>query len=270
MPRSRNGRPQAANCKTPYRICGQELKEVGDEVIERRDHNDRLVDGYDGTFGICLCCWPSSPGKKVKPRARLASEHWIKQEIVAFPGYRCGQCDQKYIEGMIECPGCRRRLVAPTDLMIMAEPDRLRRNAAREGRQVNIIDLQPTAGLIRQRVRSQGEQDTERVQSTASTVRDKVMNQQKRAEKLHQTTPQGQFSVDPIAAHNYAKSGLSFRTVEALQRFANVRLPNPNGKGKGAGAAKNYDATGKLALLWALGVWPAPDRPPHGVSDLFS
>ena len=63
-------------------------------------------------------------GKKVKPRARLASEHWIKQEIVAFPGYRCGQCDQKYIEGMIECPGCRRRLVAPTDLMIMAEPDR--------------------------------------------------------------------------------------------------------------------------------------------------
>ena len=155
---------------------------------------------------------------------------------------------------MIQCPGCERRLVAQTDFSIIAEPDRLRRNAAREGREVSIIDLQPSAGLSRQRVRMSGEEEsqTQKVQSTASTIRAKVLNQQKRADKLNQT-PQGQFSVDPIQAHNFAKAGLSFHTVEALQCFANVRLPNPQGKGKGTGTSTWHDASGKLALLWVPG-----------------
>ncbi|CAE7543012.1 unnamed protein product, partial [Symbiodinium microadriaticum] len=54
-------------------------------------------------------------------------------------------------------------------------------------------------------------------------------------------------------AHNFAKAGLSFFIIEALQRFANVRLPNPRGKGKGKGSATLYDATGKLAFVWVSG-----------------
>ena len=247
--------PCAKDCKTPYRIAGHELKEVGDEVIEHRATNDQLVQGFDGTFGISLCVWPSRAGKKVPIRTRREPWHWIKQEIISYPGYHCSSCNQKYIEGMIQCPGCERRLVAQTDFSIIAEPDRLRRNAAREGREVSIIDLQPSSGLSRQRVRTSGEDEsqTQKVQSTASTIRAKVLNQQKRADKLNQTTPQGQFSVDPIQAHNFAKAGLSFHTVEALQRFANVRLPNPQGKGKGTGTSTWYDASGKLALLWVPG-----------------
>ena len=202
--------PNAKDCKTPYRIAGHELREVGDEIIERRKTQDELVCGFDGSFGICLYCWPSREGKKVPLRARREPRHWTKQEIVAFPGYHCSQCNHKYIEGMIQCPGCERRLAAQTDFSIIAEPDRLRRSAAREGRQVNIIDLQPSSGLGRQRVRTSGEDESQKqkVQSTASTIRAKVLNQQKRAEKLNNTTPQGQFSVDPIQAHNFAKAGL--------------------------------------------------------------
>ena len=51
--------PCAKDCKTPYRIAGHELKEVGDEVIEHRTTDDQLVQGFDGTFGISLCVWPS-------------------------------------------------------------------------------------------------------------------------------------------------------------------------------------------------------------------
>ena len=175
--------------------------------------------------------------RQESPNSRQALEpwHWIKQEIISYPGYHCSSCNQKYIEGMIQCPGCERRLVAQTDFSIIAEPDRLRRNAAREGREVSIIDLQPSSGLSRQRVRMSGEDEsqTQKVQSTASTICAKVLNQQKRADKLNRTTPQGQFSVDPIQAHNFAKAGLSFHTVEALQRFANVRLPNPQAKERG-------------------------------------
>ena len=110
------------------------------------------------------------------------------------------------------------------------------------------------------------EAQTQKVQSTASTIRAKVLNQQKRADKMNHTTPQGQFSVDPIQAHNFAKAGLSFHTVEALQRFADVRLPNPQGKGKGTGTSTWYDATGKLALLWVPGQRQIDHNPfPHSL-----
>ena len=51
---SPNGRP--SQLQNSLSRCGHELKEIGDEVIERHDTNDMLVDGFDGTFGICLCC----------------------------------------------------------------------------------------------------------------------------------------------------------------------------------------------------------------------
>ena len=64
-------------------------------------------------------------------------------------------------------------------------------------------------------MKNQGEEETQRVQSAASSIRAKVLNQQKRAYKLHQTTSQGQFSVDPITAHNCAKAGLSFQLLSS-------------------------------------------------------
>ena len=136
--------------------------------IERRQTDAKLVDGYDGSFGLCLYCCPSQKGRKVHARARREPRHWIKQELVAFPSYRCSQCNRKHFEGMVECPGCQTRFVVPTDLSVIAEPDRLRRSAARAGRQVNIIDLQPSRGLHRQRVRATGDEEADRVQSTAS------------------------------------------------------------------------------------------------------
>eukprot|EP00439_Symbiodinium_sp_Y106_P004947 s3252_g1.t1 len=218
--------PNAKDCKTPYRVAGHELKEVGDEIIEHRTTNDQLA------RAVAL----DQARDRLVPRLPL---QFLQSQVH---------------RGYDPVPRLR-TLVAQTDFAIIAEPDRLRRNAAREGREVSIIDLQPSSGLSRQRVRMSGEDEsqTQKVQSTASTIRAKVLNQQKRADKLNQTTPQGQFSVDPIQAHNFAKAGLSFHTVEALQRFANVRLPNPQGKGKGTGASTWYDASGKLALLWVPG-----------------
>ncbi|CAE7220803.1 pbuG [Symbiodinium sp. CCMP2456] len=97
-----------------------------------------------------------------------------------------------------------------------------RRLAAREGRRPSMADLRSS-------------------------------NVSRTAEQQHNTTPQGRMETDPLQAHNFAKAGLSFYTAEALQRFANVRLPNPKGKGNGKGSATYYDTTGKLALLWVTG-----------------
>ena len=75
--------------------------------------------------------------------------------------------------------------------------------------------------------------------------------------EAEQHDPQGQISVDPIAAHNFAKSGLSFYTVEALQRFANVRhCP--------------IHLHMVRCVLWVPGQNEIDhDRPPNGVSDLL-
>ena len=179
----------------------------------------------------------------------------MKNELINIPGFVCSQCSNKYVDGMVECGVCRRRLGEITDLSVIAEPDRQRRLAALEGRLPNIIDLQPSTGLNKQRVRASGKGDeaSDRVQSTASTIRAKVINQQKQADHKFSTTPQDRMNIDPLQAHNFAKAGLSFFTIEALQRFANVRLPNPKGKGKGKGSATLYDATGKLAFVWVSG-----------------
>ena len=156
---------------------------------------------------------------------------------------------------MIECQCCTRHLAEVTDLSVIAEPVRVRSLATREGRLPNKVHLQPSAGLTRQRVRRTGQDDeqVERVQSTASTVRAKIINQQKQAESNCSATPQARMNIDPMQAHNFAKAGLNFYTIEALQRFANVRLPNRKGKGKGKGSSSYYDATGKLAFLWVPG-----------------
>ena len=128
-----------------------------------------------------------------------------------------------------------------------------------EGRLSNMIDLQPSAGLKHQRVRHTGQDDqqVEMVQSTASTIRAKTVNQQKQVENNFSTTPQDRMNIDPMQAHNFAKTGLSFYTIEALQRFADMRLPNhAQFKGKGKGSSSYYmyyDATGKLAFLWVPG-----------------
>ena len=49
-----------------------------------------------------------------------------------------------------------------TDLAVIAEPDRVWRLAAREGRQTNVIDLHLSSGLHRQRVRLTGQDDAVR------------------------------------------------------------------------------------------------------------
>ena len=156
-----NGLRMPRIAKHLFRIAGHELREVGDEIIERRNTQDELVRGLDGSFGICLHCWPAREGKEVPLRARREPRRWTKQEINCSlpwlpvqPG--CGQCNHKYIEDMIQCPGCEMRLAAQTDFSIIAEPDRLRRSTAREGRQVNIIDLQPSSWLSRHRVIGRG------------------------------------------------------------------------------------------------------------------
>ena len=86
----------------------------------------------------------------------------------------------------------------------------LQADAAREGRQTNIIDLQPSSVLQRLRITWQDDEQLERVQSTASTIRSKIINQQRQA--------------DPMQAHNLAKASSSVYTVEALQRNPNARL----------------------------------------------
>ncbi|CAE7230450.1 HERC2, partial [Symbiodinium microadriaticum] len=99
----------------------------------------------------------------------------------------------------------------------------------------------------------QDHEQVERVQSAASTIRAKIINQQKQAENQFSTTPWDRMNVDPMQAHNFAKAGLNSCTTEALQHFANVRLPNPKGKGKRQGFSSYCDATGKLAFLWVPG-----------------
>ena len=185
------------------------------------------------------------------PEAGEPPRRWIKQELIAFPGFVCNECNHPYFDGMIECQCCTRHLAEVTDLSVIAEPARVRSLATREGRLPNMVYLQPSAGLTRQRVRHTGQDDeqVETVQSTASTVRAKIINQQKQAESNCSATPQDRMNIDPMQAHNFAKAGLSFYTIEALQRFANVRLPNRNGKGKGKGSSSYYDATGKLAFF---------------------
>ena len=37
-------------------------------------------------------------------------------------------------------------------------------------------------------------------------------------------------NIGPLQAHNFAKAGLSSYTIEALQRFADVGLPDPLGQ----------------------------------------
>ena len=58
---------------------------------------------------------------------------------IIIPGFVCSQCNNKYVDGMVECGICHRHLGEITDLSVIAEPDRLRRLAAREGRLPNII-----------------------------------------------------------------------------------------------------------------------------------
>ncbi|CAE7844771.1 CML4, partial [Symbiodinium sp. KB8] len=248
--------PVAADSKVPYYLQTDPLTGVkGGYQIRKNPTTDDYAEASQGEYGRSLCVWVSKAGRSLPPRARREPEHWIKNELINIPGFVCSQCSNKYVDGMVECGVCRRRLGEITDLSVIAEPDRQRRLAALEGRLPNIIDLQPSAGLNKQRVRAsgKGEEASDRVQSTASTIRAKVINQQKQADHKFSTTPQDRMNIDPLQAHNFAKAGLSFFTVEALQRFANVRLPNPRGKGKGKGSATLYDATGKLAFVWVTG-----------------
>ena len=248
--------PKAIKSDVPLYISGEALEQVGEYPIERPRKDDLPADDHNGGFGLCMAVWPSQEGRKVRPNARREPKHWIKQELIGFPGFFCSSCQQPYVDGMVECMVCKRRFAEITDLAIMAEPDRVRRLAAREGRRPSIADLQPSTGLSRQRVRDVEREggDTKRIiQSTASTIRQKVVSMQRTAEVQKGTTPLGRYETDPLQAHNFARAGLSFYTVEALQRFASVRLPNPKGKGKGRGSSTYYDTTGKLALQWVPG-----------------
>ncbi|CAE7798766.1 UTR2 [Symbiodinium sp. CCMP2456] len=69
----------------------------------------------------------------------------------------------------------------------------------------SMIDLQPSTGLSRHRVRATRE-DRERVQRRATSVRVKVMNQAKRPISKSSTMPSGQSAKSPIDAHNYAQA----------------------------------------------------------------
>ena len=142
--------PNAKDCKTPYRVAGHELKEVGDEIIEHRTTNDQLVQGFDGTFGISLCVWPSRVGKKVPIRARREPWHWIKQEIVSYPGYHCSSCNHKYIEGMIQCPGCERSLHRLTSQSSPSLTDFVGTPPERAGRSASLICSLPPGSAGRE------------------------------------------------------------------------------------------------------------------------
>ncbi|CAE7238480.1 unnamed protein product, partial [Symbiodinium necroappetens] len=123
--------PMAIDSKVPLDTASNHLTEVHGVEIKHRDTRDAPADNADGKFGLCLTVWPSMEGRRAKPFTRREPRHWIKQELFAFPGFVCSQCNHAYFDGKIECQCCT--IASVTDLSVIAEPDRVRRLATREG-----------------------------------------------------------------------------------------------------------------------------------------
>ena len=112
--------PMAIDSKVPLDTASNHLTEVHGVEIKHRDTRDAPADNADGKFGLCLTVWPSMEGRRAKPFARREPRHWIKQELFAFPGFVCSQCNHAYFDGKIECQCCT--IASVTDLSVIAAP----------------------------------------------------------------------------------------------------------------------------------------------------
>ena len=92
--------------ETPYIIAANHLTEVSGLEVKRLGTKDKAADDADGQTGTCLTVWPSKKGRRAKPFASRELRHWIKQELIAVPGFTCSQCGSNYFDGVIACQSC--------------------------------------------------------------------------------------------------------------------------------------------------------------------
>ena len=175
--------------------------------------------------------WFSRTGLSKPVEERVEREDYIVNFNVGFPKYCCpdSKCRYKQVDGFLNCPRCNTKLFHPSDLSHLAELAELRAEALQSGVNFGLMYLAPKTHLNAGR-RDHAREGHAQEMSVAATLKAKCKKAVAKTTQSPYDDMATRLAEEPFTAYNFMAKGMTLRSVEEIEMFARVRIPNP-GKG---------------------------------------
>ena len=186
------------------------------------------LEGTRAEWTLDAQVWYSRTGLTKPFEQRVEREDYLVNLNVGFPKYPCPdtRCRYQQVDGFLNCPRCNTKLFHPSDLSHLAELAELRAEALQGGVNFGLMYLAPKTHLNAGR-RDHAREGHAQEMSVAATLKAKCKKAVQKIAQSQYDDMATKLAEEPFTAYNFMAKGMTLRSVEEIEMFARVRIPNP-------------------------------------------